>query len=142
MHVSRVEHHAFSSIVVTPQIAKIENLLCCGDLRELWIQNNKITRITGLEHLCNLQVLGLAANRLFLCAKLKSEARAPFTNYHHDPTRIADFQDLQTLSSLPTLRDLSMSDPHFGTCPIAKAQGYRCMYQDGVPGRSVPVKSS
>jgi hypothetical protein len=39
--------------------------------------------------------------------------------------RIADFQDLQTLSHLPTLRDLNMSDPHFGVCPIAKAQGYR-----------------
>jgi Leucine-rich repeat (LRR) protein len=74
-------------------------LHCLGDLRELWLQDNKITRITGLENLVNLECLALANNR------------------------IADFKDLQRLAHLPALREASFDDPDFGICPVARAEG-------------------
>jgi Leucine-rich repeat (LRR) protein len=82
------------------KISKLENLHCLGDLRELWVQDNKISTLTGLENVSSLQILAVAANRL------------------------TDFKDLQKLSHLPNLRDLSLDDAHFGSCPIARSDGY------------------
>jgi len=33
-------------------------------------------------------------------------------------------QDLQRLAKLPFLSEISFSDPHFGTCPVVRAEGY------------------
>ena len=65
------------------------------------MQDNRITRIGGVEHLVNLQVFFLGGNR------------------------IADFKDMQKLVHLPVLRALSLDDAHFGACPVCAIDGYR-----------------
>ena len=70
-------------------------------VRELWLQQNKIARVAGLESLVHLENLGLAGNK------------------------INDYLDLQRLSLLPSLRSVSFDDIHFGSCPVTKLDGYR-----------------
>ena len=77
------------------KISKIEGLSNCGEIRELWLQSNKISKITGLGSLVHLQSLGLANNR------------------------VSDFKELQRLSTLPSLIEVSFSDVHFGWCPVS-----------------------
>ena len=72
-----------------------------GDLRELWLQGNRISRIQNVESLANLESLQLSNNR------------------------IADFKDLHRLSHLPNLRDLSLLDDDHGSNPVVRAEGYR-----------------
>jgi Leucine-rich repeat (LRR) protein len=85
------------------KIPRVEGLHGCADLRELWLQDNKISALGGLggAGLPSLQVLALADNR------------------------IADFGELGSLAALPALRDLSLADEHFGSNPVARAEGYR-----------------
>lgn len=85
------------------QISKIEGLANCVQLRELWLQENKITRVEGLASLMHLENLGLAGND------------------------ITDFPDMSnSLSRLPCLSDLSLSDIHFGDNPrVTGLHGYR-----------------
>ena len=83
------------------RIEAIENLHCVGNLKELWLQRNRITRIAGLGYLPSLASLGLSGNP------------------------IADFRDLRRLAALPLLSELRLSEPTFGACPIARAEGYR-----------------
>ena len=83
------------------KIKVIENLHPLGDLRELWLQCNEIRVVSGLDHTGALRTLNLAGNK------------------------ISDFKDLQRLGSLPNLKDLRLQDDVFGSCPVARSEGYR-----------------
>jgi len=83
------------------KIARMDNLHPLGELKELWLQCNKISRIGGLEGLGSLMNLGLGGNK------------------------IAEYKDLQRLSLLPSLKNVSFDDFHFGSCPVTRLDGYR-----------------
>ena len=83
------------------QISVIEDLYSVPELQECWLQSNKITTIDGLEHSNQIVSLGLAGNP------------------------INDFAELKKLSVLEKLKALSLSDIHFGRCPVVDDKGYR-----------------
>ena len=83
------------------KISRMEGLQPVGELKELWLQQNKISRVGGLEGLVHLENLGLAGNK------------------------IAEYKDLQRLSLLPSLKNVSFDDIHFGSCPVTRLDGYR-----------------
>mgnify|MGYP000262303209 CR=1 FL=1 len=83
------------------QIEAVSGLHAVPELEECWIQANPITKLQGFETLTQLYSLGLAG------------------------TQIADFKELKRLSSCTGLRSLSLSDIHFGRCPIADEAGYQ-----------------
>ena len=65
------------------------------------MQENQIYHIAGLESLVHLQNLGLAGNR------------------------ISEYKDIQRLSCMSALQEVSFADVHFGHCPVTKLEGYR-----------------
>ena len=67
----------------------------------MWLQNNKMKRLGGLEALTALRDLQLAGNP------------------------ISDYRDLPRLARLPSLESVGFRDAHFGSCPIAEREGYR-----------------
>ncbi|KAE9159590.1 hypothetical protein PF005_g31976, partial [Phytophthora fragariae] len=83
----------------------VENLGFCTDLRELWLQNNKIQTLKatsgGISELVNLQRLNLANNRL------------------------RDVDEFEHLRKLVVLRQLSFADEHFGSNPVVAHPDYR-----------------
>lgn len=85
------------------RIERVENLAPLGDLHELWLQDNGIESLRGggLEQLVNLRQLCLAGNPI-------------------ESTR-----ELEALTFLPSLAELSFADRFFWTAPIADASGYR-----------------
>ena len=83
------------------QISAIEDLYSVPELQECWLQSNKITTLDGLEHSNQIVNLGLAGNP------------------------INDFAELKKLSVLEKLKALSLSDIHFGRCPVVDDKGYR-----------------
>lgn len=50
---------------------------------------------------------------------------------------IADFNDVKRLGSLESLADLSMSDIHFGRCPVVDEAGYSDYVLMHCPGLTV-----
>lgn len=83
------------------RLRSLSGLHAQADLRELWAQDNRLERVGGVEHLVSLQVLDVAGNP------------------------VANLRDVQKLAHLPRLRSVSFSDPHFGSCPVVRAAGYR-----------------
>jgi len=85
------------------RISHIENLAPLGDLRELWLQDNGIETLIGggLEALVSLTQLSLAGNP------------------------IEHLRELQALTLLPSLADLSFADRFFWAAPVADLEGYR-----------------
>ena len=49
------------------RVKHIRNLDCLTKLRELYLVQNKISKIEGLEHLQSLTCLELGANRIRVC---------------------------------------------------------------------------
>ncbi|KAI9989423.1 hypothetical protein PInf_019706 [Phytophthora infestans] len=86
-------------------LTTVDNLGFCTNLRELWLQNNKIQTLKassdGISNLVNLQRLNLANNR------------------------IRDVDEFEHLRKLIVLRQLSFSDEHFGSNPIVHHPDYR-----------------
>ena len=72
-------------------------------MKELWVQANRITSLKGIEMIPNLEELCLAGNP------------------------ISDFGELQRLSShnFPHLTSLSLTDVHFGRCPVSDDHNYK-----------------
>ena len=85
------------------RIERVENLSPLGDLTELWLQDNGIEALigAGLEGLVNLRQLYLAGN--------------PIENQ----------RELEALTYLPSLVDLSFADRFFWPAPVADSEGYR-----------------
>jgi Leucine-rich repeat (LRR) protein len=83
------------------QIATIDGLQGVPELQELWLQSNNITSLEGLACCPALSHLGLAGNS------------------------VSDFSEVRRLSSLPALASLSLQDIHFGRCPVTDEDGYK-----------------
>ena len=82
------------------EIESLEGATCLSDLRELWCQANRIRSLQPLQGMVSLQVLAVSGNPL---------------------RRVAD---LEPLSFLPALRDLSCDDKHFAACELCDSPGY------------------
>ena len=82
-------------------ITELNDLHSVPELDELFIQGNQINRLNGLESNIQLSSIGLAGNN------------------------ISEFEELNKLSMLTKLLQLSLSDIHFGRCPVTDESGYK-----------------
>jgi hypothetical protein len=83
------------------KITEINDLHCCPELEELWMQSNLVKSLNGLDHCDELHSLSIAGNP------------------------IDDFGEIMKLTKLSKLRSLTLSDVHFGRCPLVDDVGYK-----------------
>jgi Leucine-rich repeat (LRR) protein len=104
-------------------ITKIGNLGGCPRLRKLWLFQNQLETVTGLHAVPELSECWLQSNQI---SKLSGfETLNQLHNLGLAGNQITDFKEMKRLSACPGLRNLSMSDIHFGRCPIADEAGYQ-----------------
>lgn len=104
-------------------ITKIGNLGGCPRLRKLWLFQNKIEVVSGLHAVPELEECWLQSNQI-----TKLQGFETLTHLHHlglAGNSIVDFKELKRLSVCNAMRALSLSDIHFGRCPIADEAGYQ-----------------
>jgi hypothetical protein len=104
-------------------ITEIGNLNGCPKLRKLWLFQNKIEHISGLHAVPELEECWLQSNAIAKLHGLESLTRLNHLGLAGN--EVSDFKELKRLSSCPGLRALSLSDIHFGRCPIVDEQGYQ-----------------
>jgi len=93
-------------------------------LRTLWLNQNRLTCIQGLEPLVHLQSLWLARNDInCICDALDSSLA--LTEINLAGTLISNFKDVPNMSRLRRLSSLCLSDPHFGESPICALCNYQ-----------------
>lgn len=114
------------------------------ELQELWVQANAIRSLDGLVHCHSLHTLGTHSRNQHSVSNthanttplrlhpnltqpppypLPSAPSLAHTGLAGNP--LSDFSELSKLAPLPSLRCLSLSDIHFGRCPVADDDGYR-----------------
>ena len=92
-------------------------------LETLWLCDNKIDRLEGLDKLINLKQFWIAANQIdslrVSLDKLKS-----LQDLNISGNKICSFKEALNLNRLPGLRILAFYDPHFGENPICNLCNY------------------
>ena len=92
-------------------------------LRTLWLCENQLTTVTGLEGLPQLSCLWLGKNRITsLCDALDGNAALEELNVAGNS--IANFKDIPNLSRMRRLTSLSFGEPHFGENPLCSLCNY------------------
>jgi hypothetical protein len=105
------------------QISRIDGLSGCPRLRKLWLCQNRITQVNDLHSVPELEECWLQANSL---SSLVGIEHCPsLTNLGIAGNPISDFKELNCLSSLSKLVELSLSDVHFGRAPLTDDEGYK-----------------
>lgn len=90
----------------------------------LHLADNYISRLEGLEGLGRLRHLNVAANDIrHLPDSLL--ALTGLTALNLAANRIASFKELRLLARMPRLADLALSDPDYGSCPVAALANYQ-----------------
>jgi Leucine-rich repeat (LRR) protein len=102
----------------------VENLERLTKLERLWLCNNAIPRIEGLETLTNLTELNLARNKIERVGDV-FKANPMLTSLNIADNGVGSFKEVSYLARLPTLKDLSLSDPHWGENPITSLCNYQ-----------------
>lgn len=97
-------------------ITIISGLSGCPRLKKLWLFQNKISEITDLHSVPELQECWLQANNISSLDGL--EYNYHITNLGLAGNPISDFAQLQKLATLQSLKELSLSDIHFGRCTL------------------------
>ncbi|CAM9422855.1 unnamed protein product [Pylaiella littoralis] len=105
------------------RISKIEGLQGCPSLRRLWLFSNRISAMEGLHHCGALRELWLHDNRISSAAGMQSLVHLQNLGLAGNP--IVGVRHLSGLRGLPSLMELTLDDIHFGTCPVVKEEGYR-----------------
>ena len=92
-------------------------------LRSLWMSENSISLIEGLEHLPKLHTLWLARNSIrFLYDSL--DRCTGLTELNLAATEMDNLKEISNLSRLRSLSSLVLSDPHFGESPVCSLCNY------------------
>ena len=92
--------------------------------RTLWMNDNRLTRIEGLEPLTKLTTLRLARNQIaFICDALDNNLA--LTDLNLSANLVGNFKDIPHLSRLRHLKSLSFGDPHYGECPVCALCNYQ-----------------
>eukprot|EP00965_Chrysotila_dentata_P115360 3812845-Pleurochrysis_carterae.AAC.1 len=99
-------------------LSRLTNLRC------LWLNQNRISRIQGLKPLNRLNTLWLARNAIScICDEL--EDNAALTDINLAATAIGNFRDIPKLSRLRLLSSLALGDAHFGDSPVCALCNYQ-----------------
>ena len=105
------------------QLKDVSGLTGCPKVRKLWLFQNQLADLHGVEALSDLEELWIQSNHLRTlgCLKLCRNLR----NISIAGNPISDFAEVRKLKSLKRLKSLTMSDVHFGKCPLANEPAYK-----------------
>ncbi|KAA6346923.1 MAG: putative leucine rich repeat protein, partial [Streblomastix strix] len=78
----------------------------------------------GLEHLTNLKDLSLAGNMIEIVNDTAIDNFIHLETLNLSGNQIGSFIEITKLGRLPKLRTISLSDPHFGSCPVCYLSNY------------------
>ena len=98
----------------------------------LWLNDNEIRKLEGLEQLETLTELVLGCNRIEFIGK-GLDSCPMLTSLNLAANRIGSFQEILNLTRLPKLRQLQFGDPHFGDCPVCHLANYQTYVLYNVP---------
>lgn len=98
-------------------------------LEILWLNNNKIKIVDGINKLLNLKTLNLACNNI---SNIKDAfiTLTSLENLNLSGNPITSFRQILYLMQIKSLRKLSFNDPVYGYCPVAVLSNYQtyCLY--------------
>jgi Leucine-rich repeat (LRR) protein len=106
------------------KIKRIENLSHLTKLERIWLCDNEIPRIEGLERLSSLTELNIARNKVERVGDI-FKMNPKLTSLNLSDNGIGSFKEVSYLARLPSLTDLSLSDPHWGENPITSLCNYQ-----------------
>ena len=104
-------------------ITSLEGLSGCPRIKKLWIFQNKIKDLKGLHALPELASLWIQANQISSLRGIDIVPQLEDLALSGNP--ITDFAELNKLKKLTRLMSLSLSDVHFGRCPISEEPTYK-----------------
>ena len=93
-------------------------------LATLWLNDNQLERIQGLEPLTRLSQLWLCSNRIGAIDDALSGCGA-LEELNLAGNRICNFKDIPTLARMRRLATLSFAEPHFGDNPLCALCNYQ-----------------
>jgi Leucine-rich repeat (LRR) protein len=105
------------------KIQHIKGLETCHSLTKLWLDSNEIQSIKGLSGLKSLQDLNLACN-LISTIGTGLDSLAYLKELNLSANRIGSFKEVLNLSRLPKLESVSFSDANYGENPICLLCNY------------------
>lgn len=101
------------------QITTIVSLSGCPKLQKLWLFQNQLTEINALfNNVTELEELWLQGNQITSLHGFQTFPKLVKLAFAGNP--IHRYEELQALSTLPFLKDVSFNDFHFGRCPIVE----------------------
>eukprot|EP00959_Pyramimonas_sp_CCMP1952_P346238 7251715-Pyramimonas_sp.AAC.2 len=106
------------------KIKRIENLSHLTKLERLWLCDNEIPRIEGLERLSSLTEINMARNKIERVGDV-FKMNPKLTSLNLSDNGIGSFKEVSYLARLPSLTDLSLSDPHWGDNPLTSLCNYQ-----------------
>lgn len=110
------------------RLTSMTGLAGLSNLEILWLSDNHISRLEGLGGLPRLKELSLARNCICSLAEgALAGAPSGLRRLNLADNALASLQEVAHLTCLPALDDLCLADPAWGECPVATL----CNYQAG-----------
>eukprot|EP00966_Prymnesium_polylepis_P222067 5138161-Prymnesium_polylepis.1 len=98
-------------------------------LKTLWLNENRIRRIEGLEPLTQLKSLWLGRNLITVVNDVL-EKNTALEDLMLAGNHIGHFKDIPALARMRSLTSLAFSEPHFGENPVCALCNYQtyCLF--------------
>jgi len=94
------------------------------NLQKLWLNENRLTSLSGFGKLSCLRSLWVCRNKIERIGdQLKLNVNLEELNIADN--RIGCFKEILHLSNAQSLRSLALNDPHFGTNPVCSLCNYQ-----------------
>ena len=145
--------------VVECRVRKMEGLGACGRLERLYLYGNAIRTVEGLDaaasslntlwlcdndievvpdlgYLRELKELNLARNRVERCADATREC-SKLVSLNVAANAIDSFKEVRRFGRLRALKELALSDPHWGANPVCRLSNYHTFALCAVPRLAV-----
>ena len=118
-------------------IRTIEGLTSvASSLRTLWLCDNQIEVVPDLGYLASLKELNLARNKIERCADA-TRACEKLVSLNVAANAVDSFREIGKFGRLRALRELALSDPHWGANPVCRLSNYRTFALCAVPRLAV-----
>jgi hypothetical protein len=118
-------------------IRTVEGLdAAASSLNTLWLCDNDIEVVPDLGYLAELKELNLARNRVERCADATREC-SKLVSLNVAANAIDSFKEVRGFGRLRALKELALSDPHWGANPVCRLSNYHTFALCAVPQLAV-----
>ena len=107
-----------------------------SSLKTLWLCDNKIAVVPNLGYLTELRELNLARNEVEQCADALREC-GKLVSLNVAANAIDSFKETAKFGRLRALKELALSDPHWGANPVCRLSNYQTVALTAVPRLAV-----